>query len=137
VVGELNDSMTTQAVTTGDVTTTNNESMTSPINAETSTNESVHRTPITQVTTSQTTPNVAPTRAAEADNSTPILTSYPSVVLTTVSPASAVNDTEENTPQMATARPESRTLPSRMTMSPDDAGKSPVTSTGKYPASFL
>ena len=61
MAGEPNGVMTTDAAISDDVTKTDNESMTSPVHAEMSANDSVHSTPIT-VTSETPTTSMSTTR---------------------------------------------------------------------------
>ena len=127
----LNGLTTTNATITDDVTKTDNASMTSPVSAEEmSANDS---TPTTETMTSPAPPgNLSTSAAAETGNST----SYPGIVLATVSPAATADDSEEEkkSSRMSTtfSPSDNRTVAalSEITSSLDGGDENPAKSTG-------
>ena len=120
--------MTTNAAITDDVTKMEKESMTSPINAE----MSIDATDV--MTSERPSSNMSTTRASQADDNPTTMTSYSSIILTTIFPVTTFKAAEdEKAAGSSSLSPDCRTFSPLSTTTPDDAGESPVTSTGEYP----
>jgi len=136
MAGKLTGVMTTNTAATNVVTKTDvNETMTSLVYVVTSADHRVRSMPAsTEVMTTERPSSTA--RAAEAENSTPVLMSHQSIILTTVvSTITTVDGVGSKKSMMSTAfgpdRPTVTPLSRTATSSPDDEGGSTAVSTGE------